>query len=83
MKIVLIEWMDAHGGTCLGWRPIREIRDREPAAVVSVGYLLKETPEYVVVCPHMTKDENDKFDFGDGELAIPRAWIRKLKVLQR
>lgn len=83
MKIVLIEWLDAHGGTCLGWRPLREIRDREPAMVCSTGYLVKETKDYVIVCPHMTKDEDGHFDNGDGELAIPRAWIKKFKVLQR
>jgi hypothetical protein len=83
MKIVLVEWYDAQSGP-IGWKPMREVLTIEPALSKSVGYLLKEVKNgkhsYIVVCPHFTGVGYKNID-GDGEIAIPKSWIKRIVVL--
>ena len=79
-KIVLVEWLDACGGERRGWRPMKEVQAQEPAKCQSVGFLVRKTKTEVVVCPHLAR-LGDDVD-GDAELAIPRSWVKKIKVLK-
>lgn len=83
MKIVLVEWYDAQSGS-LGWKPMKEVLAIEPALSKSVGYLLKEVKNgkhsYIVVCPHFAGIGHGNID-GDGEIAIPKSWIKRVVVL--
>jgi hypothetical protein len=81
MKIVIIEWVDAHGGNRTGWKGLKEIESTVPANGRSVGFLVKETETHIVVCPHFVGDEPNIE--GDGEMSIPKGWIKAIKVLRR
>ena len=85
-KIVRVEWIDAHGGVRGGWRELSLISKRKAVHALSVGVLLHEASDRVVVCPHFVGNEKgidlDETDTsGDGEIAIPRSWVRKITVL--
>jgi len=81
LRIVRVDWLDAHGGTRRGWRPRGDLVKLAPAHAVAIGVLLRDDASFVVVCPHLVGDERglDPADperlEGDGEIAIPRGWI--------
>lgn len=79
MKIVEVLWLDAHGGNKSGWKKLRKIASTVPATGRSVGYLVKRTDDLVVVCPHLVGE--GKSAEGDGEIAIPKSWVKKIRVL--
>ena len=82
-RIALVEWLDAHGGVRTGWRDMAEIRKREPVVALSIGYLVAETKTTITICPHIVTDGEGNAEMGDGEISIPRSWVRKIKVLSR
>lgn len=82
-KIVLVEWYDAQSGSS-EWKEMKEVISLKPALGKTVGYLVSEGKvdkmHYIVVCPHIV-GIGDKAVDGDGELAIPKAWVKKITVL--
>lgn len=75
VPLVEIEWVDAAGGARMGWRPLKEIVENARLAnACAAGYLLKKTRDFVVIVPHIAKDANGTD--GDGELVIPRKWVK-------
>jgi hypothetical protein len=79
MKIVEVHWLDAHGGSRSGWRPLKDVASTEPVLAKTVGYLVTLSRKMVVVCPHVI--ESDGGTDGDGEIAIPRSWVKKIRSL--
>ena len=80
MKLVIVEWEDAAGGNRTGWRPTSEIKKRSaPEPAVSVGWLLR-WDDSVVICPHLVGTNRDE---GDGEIAIPSAWVKTVYELKQ
>jgi len=82
MKLVLIEWVDAH--TTGGWNDLDELEEScEPLHCRSVGWLLCKKNNYVVVVPHMSGEKNGDIKInGRGHLAIPTKTIQKMTVLR-
>ena len=74
MSLVQIDWRDAMGGTRGGWRPL-DTMHAPTADCKSVGWVVEHTAEKIVIVPHLAGDE------GDGELAIPAAWVQKITPL--
>ena len=72
--LVLVQWRDAMGGTRGGWRPIGTMH-APVADCESVGWVVEHTAEKIVVVPHIAGDD------GDGEIAIPAAWVQKITLL--
>ena len=81
--LVLVEWYDAAGGHDMGWRSMEDVQKTRPALGRSVGWLIHtgklDSMSYIVVCPHIIGTENIE---GDGEIAIPKSWIKKITKLQ-
>lgn len=75
-KLVLIEWVDAHGGTREGWRTLSDAAQRSLSVCKSVGWIIRADRKEVVIIPH-TQDE----ELGDGELVLPRKWIKRIAPL--
>lgn len=71
LALVRITWDDAE--TSEGWEPTKTIRDSGTRTVVSVGWLIAETPTYIIIAAD--KGQND--DDTNRRLTIPRAWIIK------
>ena len=57
-KIEYIEWMDHCSSSNAGWKLQNDL-DLEPMKIVSVGVVLKETKQYVVIAGTMDIDESN------------------------
>lgn len=76
--LVLVEWTDARG-VGAAWDEINKMC-QGVCAVSSVGFLAKETDEYMMLVPHIG-DEGDDEDQGIGEMYIPKTAIKRRVVL--
>lgn len=72
MKLVIVDWLDATGGTRNGWRSMKEMAVGALDSCRSVGWLLVEDKDRLVVIPHISAEQ------GDGEIIIPRSWVSKI-----
>ena len=70
-KLVLVEWTDATGGLRTGWRPVASMADTTTPAR-SVGWLVHEDDDVIVVCPHQVGHD---YGEGDGEIRLDRRWL--------
>ena len=70
VRIVRVKWLDATGGVRAGWRSLKDLLE-PPEEAVSVGFLLKQD-DVTILVPHICGDE------GDGEIAIPTAWVKDI-----
>ena len=70
----LIEWVDSaldrHG-----WKSLDEITARAPI-VRSVGFVVRETAEQIVLMPHLVEAQEGIEGQGCGEMTIPVVAIR-------
>ena len=82
MKLVYIEWIDAHGVEP-NWEWMEELIAKVHEVVVakSVGWLIKETKKQVTILPHMVEAAPGTRAQGCGEMTIPRANIQRLVTL--
>jgi len=83
MKLVLIEWLDAHSGR--GWQTLEQLENAaEPLYCKSVGWLVSERPDCKVIVPHVSGEKNGTTVLsGCGDLTIPNKSILKLTVLKK
>lgn len=78
--LVLVEWEDAAGmpDRYGGWTKLEDIQAHcEPVLIRSVGWVIVDEKDKVVVCPNMSSDH-----YGDSPTAIPRAWIKRVVKLK-
>jgi hypothetical protein len=73
MRLVLVDWLDAAGGTRGGWKPVAEMGRDLPVRCRSVGWVVQEDERRIVLVPHLARDGD-----GDGEIAIPRDWLQRV-----
>jgi len=76
MNVVFIEWLDSHERP--GWTTEPPIA--KPLVCFTVGFLVAETAEVVVVSGSIT-DEDERQRCGD--MTIPKKVIRKRTILRR
>lgn len=83
MKLVLVEWVDAHSGR--GWQTMEELKNAaEPLYCRSVGWIVLENADCMVVVPHVSGERNGTTALtGCGDLTIPNKSIVKLTVLRK
>lgn len=67
---VMIEWADACGEP--GWHDMDEVQASTAMGVRSVGYLVAETKDDVVLASGISADGQVL-----GYIAIPRAWVKR------
>jgi len=76
MKIVRIEWLDiCHGQT--NWSFIDQL-DLGPLECVSVGFLIKETDEYISIAENYNESEGLVAD----TMTFPKAIVKKVEELR-
>jgi len=86
-EIVVIEWVDAYEESA-GWHSIEDALKMRPKPVNSLGYILKETEDYIILAgdldprllKELSKEEIKKIldDSDCGRLTvIPGQWIKK------
>ena len=77
MKIVEVEWMDtAQEG---GWRTLEENAARLPDRIVSVGYLITDEDDRIVIL----QSRQIEGDLGADTTVIPRACVVGTHLLSR
>lgn len=76
MKLVAVTWSDANGGHRMGWRPMKDMVG-VPTKCVSVGFVVHDDMDCIVICPHSTDDGS-----GDGEITIPKGCILETRVIE-
>lgn len=79
-RLVLVEWMDAAGmpDRLAGWAKVDDIVNYCDSVLIrSVGWVIVDNDQRLVICPNLSAD-----DYGDSSTAIPKAWIKRVAVLQ-
>ena len=77
-RLVLIEWVDSHGGD--EWKSVHAM-ERGAAQCLSVGWLMHEGKDSVMVVPHLGIDDGETTE-GRGEINIPRVAINRIRLLR-
>lgn len=82
MKLVLVEWLDAHSGR--GWQVMANFEEAaEPLYCQSVGWLAVDREDCKVIVPHIAGERNgDIMLQGCGDLTIPASAIERITVLR-
>ena len=81
-KGVYIEWIDHHGEN--GWHEIDKLGSHQ-AVVHSIGYVVKETDEYVTIARCISEDTGTNSDMCNDTLSVMKNCIihRKEVVVRR
>lgn len=75
MNIVHVKWLDANGGVREKWRPLSSMSGK-PTIAHSLGAVLQDDVECIVICPHWTDDGD-----GDGEITIPKGCVVSVEIV--
>jgi hypothetical protein len=75
-QIVLVEWDDitSHDGA---WLDLKEAEEYSPTPMKTMGFLLKDEPDYVIV----VSTASEILDVVGSTNAIPRGCIKKITKL--
>lgn len=82
MKLVKIEWLDHVSFTEQIWRDDEEYEDLEPITVISVGQVLKETEDYIVLILCFHKGNDGYKNKYSGDIMILKKCIKSIKELR-
>lgn len=78
-RLVLVTWVDPCAGHT-GWQSFKRMASAEPSTCYSVGFVVVETKEKIVLSPDYSRDHNGRDD-GGTPFAIPKSTIRSIKRL--
>jgi hypothetical protein len=79
LQLVLVDWIDA-AGVAAHWAPLEDVKSY-PQRCQSVGWLLEDEPDFIVVAPHVGLDENGWPEQVVGDMCIPRSAIKRIAAL--
>ena len=79
MKLVAVYWVDIVGNDDRSWMTADEVRETTPCPMVTVGYVVAEDANNIVVASTRSTDPSDDA-FGNVN-AIPKACVKELKEL--
>ena len=84
MPLVLVEWVDS-SLPASGWRFLEDDQsEAKPIKCRSVGWLLKDAPDFKVIAPHVGYGDNHEPYQGSGDIAIPcRCILRLIELGER
>jgi hypothetical protein len=82
LDLVVIEWKDHWGRTDGGWKPLNEMDDPEPMVMKSVGWVVKETKECVLLSADMDPGSLDENPKSHSEQCILKSCIVNRKKLK-
>ena len=80
--LVYIKWLDSLGAGS-GWQPIGDLGIDRPLEARSVGWMVRDTPEAIVIVPHLIGDcgaEGVPVQ-GCGDMTIPKVAIQEFILL--
>lgn len=82
MRLVLVEWLDSMG---VGgdWQCLDCVKDPEPVVCVSVGWIIRDTEEYILIASH--RHDGGVIDDAEaqvcGTMAITKGTVVKIADL--
>lgn len=76
-KAVLVDWVDSCSFAQHRWRAVEEARQIEPSKIQSVGWLLREEKDFVVLTGSLDNDGNTS-----GTHTIPRGCVTRMRRLK-
>lgn len=76
-KLLYVLWEDACSMSGGGWHSMEDLENMSPLPIHTIGWLVKETKTYLVLASHL---DGGGFT-GSGDLCVPKAWIKKKKVV--
>ena len=79
-KIELIQWVDSFGCGSR-WQEMDSMKDRAVLYCHSVGFVIKETDDYVVIVPHRAVETEQCEEQGCGDMTIPKVCITSREIL--
>lgn len=81
-KLVYVKWVDSSGSN--GWQMADLVKDQklELLNIHSVGWLLKEDNDAILIAPHISDGSEIHPQQLCGELAIPKLVITKMKEIK-
>ena len=78
--LVLVTWLDAKDGQT-GWHSIVDIEKEKLATCYSVGWLMVQNNEKVIIMADYSEVEEDKE--GGRHIAIPNGWVKSIIHLRQ
>lgn len=81
-RLILVEWLDSRQPVP-GWSRLDELESAEPCFCVSVGFLVRETKNELVLAPNVADLDDEELIQGSGIITIPRCSVRKVADLER
>lgn len=79
--MVLVEWLDSRG-VHQAWTDIEDIEGMKFCFNLSVGFMVYQDEDRIVLCPHIA-DAEEKDREGCGSMAIPRWTVQRIVELER
>lgn len=76
--LLYVEWIDA-STTGAAWSDVSDLKDVAPAYCRSVGWLIAEGPEHIVLAASIGDDEEDAVG---NDISILKVTIKKRKRLK-
>lgn len=74
-KLAKVCWIDSRG-VSENWATLEQLREHDLCSVWSVGWVIKETDDYVQLCPHIGTDP----DQGCGDMTIGKIAIVSMEM---
>ena len=81
-RLVLVEWWDSRQPVPR-WLCLDEVDGVESCACVSVGFLIRETENEIVLAPNLADLDDDELVQGSGIITIPRCSVKNVVDLER
>ena len=81
-SLVIVEWLDTNSGC--EWEDPEELENWEPALCYSVGWIINENDDYVVILADHSeagRGRHEKPGYG-GHRAIPRGCIKRVRRIK-
>jgi len=81
MKIFKIEWVDSRGVNHQ-WELLKDSEDEKICTCISVGYIVRETTDYIKIAPHVADIEDKEEMQHTGSMTITKCSIIKRTELK-
>jgi hypothetical protein len=79
--LVIIRWQDSRQ-PCSHWRYLAALPETKPVEVATVGWLLKDTPEVMVICQNVGDLESPDKAQASGIMTIPTRCVLSVERLR-
>lgn len=80
-QLEVIEWYDHWGRTSGGWTNVKELEAPKPAIMKTVGWLVQETKDCIVLAPDLDTGTNDGIIKSYSEQCILKCAVKSRKKL--